>query len=443
MNPKKPHDNLQDNASNPAPVLIGLDRGDHEIHAAILAPQTATPELQSFQSGAETLHGFITRCQERFRGHPLHIAFEQPAPGLLHALMDWPGLELYPMNPSQTARFREVLCSSRKKDDPSDAAVILELLRTHLAHFPRWQPESENMRLLRLLVEGRRKAVDARTQDVLALISLLKNYYPQALELCDCEHLDRALALDFLRRWPTLQALQKARPQTLRTFFYQHNSRSETLIRKRLDRIAIAIPLSGDAPLLEASVLRLEHLIAQIAAANRHIGAYEKRIAQVLATQPQSAVLSSFPGAGPTLGARLCAAFGTRKENLPKAQNMACLARRRPHPQTLRQKHLHPAPPGPAALPPSELCRIRLSAACAFAPGRRPSTNSKKARVKAAGKRCARWPSNGSASCTAAGPAAPFTTTPNTPLNSASAPPRSSPSWIKSSPSNPPNPRRE
>jgi|GEM_PF-4943783 len=40
------------------------------------------------------------------------------------------------------------------------------------------------MRLLRLLVEGRRKTVDDRTQSVLALVSLLKNYYPQALELC-------------------------------------------------------------------------------------------------------------------------------------------------------------------------------------------------------------------------------------------------------------------
>ena len=108
----------------PLPVQIALDRGDHEMHAAILPPGGTRPVQEIFKTGAETLHGFIRRWQQAHPGHVLEIAFEQPAPGLLHALMDLPGVELYPMNPSQTARYREVLNSSRKKDDATDALVI-------------------------------------------------------------------------------------------------------------------------------------------------------------------------------------------------------------------------------------------------------------------------------------------------------------------------------
>ena len=250
-----------------APVLIALDRGDHEIHAAILATGSTTPTQESFAAGSESLHGFLASLRQRFPGTPLHIAFEQPAPGLLHALMDNPDVELYPMNPAQTARFRDVLNSSRKKDDPTDALVILELLKTHREHFPKWVPESDNMRLLRMLVEGRRKTIDDRTQSILALVSLLKNYYPQALELCG-DSVSSPIALDFLKRWPTLQSLKKATPECIRSFLYQHNARSEKAIAARLERIENSIPLTNDGPLLEASTLRLQMLLSQIRTLN-------------------------------------------------------------------------------------------------------------------------------------------------------------------------------
>ena len=308
-----------------APVLIALDRGDHEIHAAILATGSTTPTQESFAAGSESLHGFLASLRQRFPGTPLHIAFEQPAPGLLHALMDNPDVELYPMNPAQTARFRDVLNSSRKKDDPTEALVILELLKTHREHFPKWVPESDNMRLLRMLVEGRRKTIDDRTQSILALVSLLKNYYPQALELCG-DSVSSPIALDFLKRWPTLQSLKKATPECIRSFLYQHNARSEKAIAARLERIENSIPLTNDGPLLEASTLRLQMLLSQIRTLNTHIATYEKRIATVADNEPASTVMRSFPGSGPTMGPRLTAAFGTKKENFPDAASMACLS---------------------------------------------------------------------------------------------------------------------
>src|SRR5204862_7528099 len=40
------------------------------------------------------------------------------------------------------------------------------------------------------------------------------------------------------RSWPSLQALQKTRKETLRKFYYAHNARRMDLVEKRLEAIA-------------------------------------------------------------------------------------------------------------------------------------------------------------------------------------------------------------
>ena len=57
------------------------------------------------------------------------------------------------------------------------------------------------------------------------LIALLKQYFPQALVLCG-EDLWRPLATGFLLEWSSLQAVQKAKPATLKQFYYLNGSRS-------------------------------------------------------------------------------------------------------------------------------------------------------------------------------------------------------------------------
>jgi hypothetical protein len=57
----------------------------------------------------------------------------------------------------------------------------------------------------------RRAVVDERTGLTNRLIALLKSYFPQALELCG-EDLWRPLATRLLLKWPSLHAVQKAKP---------------------------------------------------------------------------------------------------------------------------------------------------------------------------------------------------------------------------------------
>jgi hypothetical protein len=134
----------------------------------------------------------------------------------------------------------------------------------------------------------------------------------------------RPLALAFLRRWPSLQALRKARPETIRSFYYQHGSRSQKLIAKRLELIQNAVALSEEAALIESFALRVQMVVRQLQAIGPVLAQYDRQIAEVFATHPDAPIFASLPGAGPVFAPRLLAALGSRRERLASASALQC-----------------------------------------------------------------------------------------------------------------------
>ena len=66
--------------------------------------------------------------------------------------------------------------------------------------------------------ELRRKIVEARKSEAQRLGSMLKLYFPQAIDVVSQHGVDPLhgpLALELLGRWPTLKKLQRANPKTL------------------------------------------------------------------------------------------------------------------------------------------------------------------------------------------------------------------------------------
>ena len=227
----------------------------------------------------------------------------------MHALMQYEFLVLYPVNPKALARYREAFHPSGAKDDPTDAALLLDLVRTHRAQLRPWRPDTVTARKLQLLCEHRRKLVNLRGGLTNRLTSLLKQYFPQALDWVGA--LDSRQACDFLRRWPTLAAVQRARPATIRRFYQQHNCRLATVIARRLDQIATAQPLTTDPAIVDTFALAVQSYATQLRPLLEAIAVFDTQIAAVFATHPDQALFASFPGAGPVCAPRLAAAFGT------------------------------------------------------------------------------------------------------------------------------------
>jgi transposase len=228
----------ESSSATPAEAIaayIGMDWADQK-HDVILrsAAEPGKAEHSQIAHQPDALMDWLGTLQRRFDGKgKIAIALEQSRGALIYHLMGYEFLELYPINPSQLSKFRETFTPSGAKDDRPDADLLCELLYCHRDRLKAWKPDDELTRKLAFLNEGRRKAVDRRTELANEIKSQLKIYFPLALQVLenDCS---TALAADLLLQWPDLGSLQNQSAHKLRKFFYAHNSRQEKKILERL-----------------------------------------------------------------------------------------------------------------------------------------------------------------------------------------------------------------
>jgi len=223
----------------------------------------------------EAIETWVAMLCSRFGAQLIAIAVEQKRGALVFMLNKYGQLHLYPIHPRAAAQFRAALFPSGVKDDPVDADLLLELLVHHRRHLRRLSPDTEQTRLVQQLVEARRRMVNEQTRQWNRLTAKLKIYFPQVLEWFD--EVDSPLVGAFLQRWPTLEAIQKARVPTLRSVFARHNYRRQELIDQRLEQIRRAVPAIRDAAVIQSAVAMTDVLVQLIATlvAGQHFDAVE------------------------------------------------------------------------------------------------------------------------------------------------------------------------
>jgi transposase len=308
-------------ASSPPSLAaaIGIDWASdhHDIALQPLHPAGPVEESRLVHS-PHALRRWLADLERRFGGQPIGISIETSRGPLVHALLEAPFVVLYPINPRSLHRFRETFSPNGAKDDAPDARLLLTLLVQHRERLLAWRPDDERTRLLRHLVEQRRGAIALRTQLVQHLQSVLAGYFPQAVAWAGGD-LASAMACTFLARWPTLAALRRARPTTVRGFYRQHHCRRAALIEARLTEIHESVPLTTDAAVLTSGRLMTQLLVRQLEALRPSIATLDAAIAEHFAAHADAGLFTSLPGAGAALAPRLLVAFGTDRTRFPSA----------------------------------------------------------------------------------------------------------------------------
>lgn len=305
-----------------APVFeawIGLDWGD-EKHAFALHDRSGRAEEGLIDHSAENLHQWLKDLEERHGARPVALAIEASRGAVIYALLQYHWLTIYPVNPLTSARYRSAFTPSGAKDDLPDAQMLLELVRLHADKLRRLATQDPETVKLAALVEARRGMVDRRTALINQLTSLLKTYYPQALQLAG--NLNTVLARAFLKRWPELISLKAAKPGTIKRFYYQHQVRSTELVEERLALIAKAVALTTDDARVSVARLQLGQLLDQLEVFHKHVPLLDAEIKKVFASHPDASLFRELPGAGPQLAPRLCAAFGTDRSLYPEPASL-------------------------------------------------------------------------------------------------------------------------
>src|SRR5512147_1098839 len=76
---------------------IGLDWG-HKTHAFALQERSGQRQEGTLTQSAESLHHWLQDLAERFGGHPVALAIEASRGAVIHALVQYPWLTIYPIN---------------------------------------------------------------------------------------------------------------------------------------------------------------------------------------------------------------------------------------------------------------------------------------------------------------------------------------------------------
>jgi transposase len=298
-------------------AFIGIDWADAKHDGCLQAAGTAKREGFQLEHTPEAIDAWVTTLRTRFNGQPVAVCLELDKGPLVSALRQYDFLVLFPIKPLTLARYREAFTPSRAKDDPTDAELQLALLLPHRDKLHPLTPQSATMRALTQLVEHRRRMVGDKVRMTHRLTSTLKNYFPHVLQWF--QEKDTPIFCDFLSRWPTLKAVQRARRSALESFFRDHHVRSPEVIARRIQAIRAALPLTTDEGVIAPNILLVQALVAQLRVTLQAITDCDTAIAQRAQSHPDFPLFQALPGAGPVFASRLFVAFGEPRERYPSA----------------------------------------------------------------------------------------------------------------------------
>lgn len=301
-------------------ALVGFDWGDSK-HAIAIRFGDQPPQTLLLEHSPNSLHAWLDQLHKQTGGRPVALAIEASRGAVVHALIQRPWVHVFPVHPATSTHQRKAFKPSGAKDDIPDALLLLSILENHQDKLRPLHLEDTLTRTLDGLCRARRKAVDQRTDISNQLTSLLKDFFPQALQWCG-SNLWSPMALDFLSKWNSLAALKTSRLTTVKRFYLQHNVRSASLLEERLQQIKSAVPLTSDPAVLEVSTRVLKLLIDQLRTLQNHIHLMEKAIDKSFAQHPEHSFFKNLPGAGQNLAPRLLCALGTDRSRLQSAADL-------------------------------------------------------------------------------------------------------------------------
>jgi transposase len=230
------------------------------------------------------------------------------------------GYTVYAINPKQVARYRERHGTSGAKSDPGDAHVLAEIVRTDRAHHRPVSGDSEQAEVVKTLARTHQSMIWARQRQANQLRSMLREFHPAALAAFGDDLAGRdALAVLPLASTPAAgRALSRSRVAgALRRAGRQRNIDPAAV---RIVEVLRTEHLGLSDALAAAYGASVRSMVAVIATMVEQIGVLEAEVNRCFGQHPDAEIITSQPGLGVVLGARVLAEFGDAKDRFADAK---------------------------------------------------------------------------------------------------------------------------
>ncbi|MEU2855551.1 IS110 family transposase [Streptomyces syringium] len=262
--------------------------------------------------------------------------------GLLVALLNQGGRQVYAINPMAASRYRDRHGVSRKKSDPGDALVLANILRTD-RHVHRSIPaDTPQARAVTVLARAQQDALWNRQQMSNQIRSLLREFYPAALDAFATwqNPLCRPEAREILRVAPTpAKAAKLTKAQLCAALRRAGRVRGVEAEADRIKGVLRGAYVHQPPEIETAMGAQLLGLLRQLDAACIAADDLAAQAEDAFRIHPDSKVLLSFPGIGPQLGARILAEVGDDRTRFADARALKAYAGSAPITRASGKKH--------------------------------------------------------------------------------------------------------
>ena len=307
-------------------IYCGVDWAeDHHDVAVIdadgrlLVKQRITDDLD----GLSTLTGLLAEHAGTSEFTPVDIGIETDR-GLLVAALRAAGHVVVAINPRAVSRYRDRHGVSGAKSDPGDALILAQVMRTDRDVHRAIPDDSVGVAALKVLARAHQDAVWARQQTANRLRSLLREFFPAALQAFPTLHSRTALAVLAAAPDPVrAAALTRA---NLTDLLHKAGRGTRPAEATRLAELFGREQLHQPDAVQTAMGLAVTALVTRLTAEDQAVRGLEAALAPSFESHPDAEIIDSLPGLGLVLGARVLSEFGDDRSRWPDAASRRCYA---------------------------------------------------------------------------------------------------------------------
>lgn len=218
------------------------------------------------------------------------------------------GYQVFAINPMSVARYRERHSTSGAKSDAGDAHVLAEIVRLDRGHHRTVAGDSELAEAVKLLARTHQTLIWDRQRQVLRLRATLREFFPAALDAFP--DLAASDALELLGQAPS--PLQAATLPTSKIVAALRRARRRDVETKAAAlQEGLRAPALRQPPAVEAAYATIvASLVPLVGLLNSQITSLDRQVADHFGRHPDTEIITSQPGLGMVLGARVLAEFG-------------------------------------------------------------------------------------------------------------------------------------
>jgi transposase len=304
-------------------LFVGDDWAEdhHDVELMDAAGRTlARARLPEGVAGVARLHAMIaTQLGERAAdaGGQVTVGIETDRGPWVQALIA-AGYQVFAVNPLQAARYREHLGVSGAKSDTADAHMLADMVRTNAHQLRPVAADSAQAEAVKVVARMHKTLIWERTRAAQRLRAALRDYFPAAVAAF--EDLDASDTLELLGRAPDPTSAARLSLAQISAALKRARRRDIPAKAAAIQQVLRSQQLGQPAVVTAAYAATVRALVAVLGTLNEQVKTLQGQVEAHFGQHPAAEIITSQPGLGTVLGARVLAEFGDARDRYASAK---------------------------------------------------------------------------------------------------------------------------